>query len=94
MKRTTITLDDDQLRALEQLAATRRQTVDTLVHDAIDAYLQERVEDHAGWRDEFGRLLADVASRIPPSITPEEIEADITAAREEVRQARRAARGR
>jgi predicted transcriptional regulator len=94
MNQTTVVLDDDQVRALEHLAAARQQSIETLVRDAIDAYLRVRETDDVRWRGEFGRLLADIAARIPPEITPEEIEADITAAREEVRQARRASRGR
>ena len=54
---------------------------------------------HAGRRGitsaaEFRQLLARIRDRIPPEITPEETEEDIAAAREEVRQARRAARSR
>ena len=36
--------------------------------------------------------LADIQSRMPPDVTPEEIEADITAASEELRAERAAAR--
>jgi hypothetical protein len=46
------------------------------------------------WGERFEQLHERVQRRIPPSISPEEIEAEITAAREEVRQAHRASRGR
>jgi hypothetical protein len=50
--------------------------------------------DGATWGERFERLHEQVQGRIPETFSPEEIEADITAAREEVRRARRAARGR
>jgi excisionase family DNA binding protein len=47
----------------------------------------------AAWEQRLDQMLARVRSHIPADLTPEEIEADITAARDEVRQAERA-RGR
>jgi excisionase family DNA binding protein len=44
----------------------------------------------AAWEQRLDDMLARVRSRIPQEITPEEIEADITAARDEVRQSFRA----
>lgn len=40
------------------------------------------------WQERLDRLLTQVRSRIPEGITPEEIEADITAAAEEDRRER------
>ena len=94
MHRTNIYLDEDQLRALKHLAAEDRQSVSDLVREAVDAYLARRLMDDTAWRERFDRLFERVHSRIPATISPEEIEADITAAREEVRQAHRAARRR
>lgn len=50
--------------------------------------------DGSTWGERFERLQEQVQRRIPESIPSEEIEADITAASEEVRQGRRATRGR
>lgn len=94
MQRTNIYLDDDQLRMLKHLAAEERQSVADLVRQAVDAYLAQRVADDAAWREQFDQLLARVRSRIPATIPSQEIEADITAAREEVKQERRVARRR
>jgi hypothetical protein len=93
MHRTNIYLEDDQLTALKLLGAARRQSVATLVREAVDVYLHGRVDD-ARWRAEFDELLARIRSRVPASATPEQIEADVTAARQEVRRMRRAPRGR
>ena len=92
MRRTNIYLDDDQLSALRVVAATRGSSVATVVRDAVDAYLRDRVIDDLGWQTEFENLLDRIRSRIDPSVTPDEIEADITAARDEVRQRHRASR--
>ena len=94
MQRTNIYLEEHQLRALKHLAAEDRQSVADLVRSAVDAYLAKRLAEDAEWRDRLFQLLADVQSRMPAGVTSEEIEADITAARDEVRQERRAARRR
>lgn len=94
MQRTNIYLDDDQLRMLKHLAAEDRQSVANLVRQAVDAYLAQRVADDAAWREQFDRLLARIRGRIPSTISSQEIEADITAAREEIKQERRVARRR
>lgn len=54
--------------------------------------MAERIPDDTEWGDRFDDLVARVQRRRPAGVTPEEIEADVTKAREEVRQARRAAR--
>jgi hypothetical protein len=46
--------------------------------------------DRKDWGERFDALVARIQQRIPSGVTPEEIEADITAAREEVRQIHRA----
>jgi hypothetical protein len=79
---------------LKHLAAEERQSVADLVRQAVDAYLAQRVADDAAWREQFDQLLARIRGRIPSSISPQEIEADITAAHEEVKQERRVARRR
>jgi hypothetical protein len=94
MRRTNIYLDENQLQALKRLAVTEDQSVAAVVRDAVDTYLKDRASDDVAWSKELKQLLERVQSRIPPDITPDEIEADITSAREEVRQARRAVRRR
>lgn len=92
MQRTNIYLEERQLRALKHIAAEERQSVADLVRCAVDAYLAKRLAEDAEWRNRLFQLLEDVQSRMPADVTPEEIEADITAARNEVRQEHRAAR--
>jgi predicted transcriptional regulator len=89
MQRTNIYLDDDQLRALKHLAAEDGQSVAVLVRQAIDVYLAWRLTDDAAWNERMSQLLDRVRSRIPSDVTPEEIEAGITTARTEVREAHR-----
>jgi hypothetical protein len=45
------------------------------------------------WQQRWDDLLASIRSRFPPDVTPEEIEADIREACEEVRRDRLARRG-
>jgi hypothetical protein len=85
MQRTNIYLEERQLRALKHLAAEDRQSVADLVRCAVDAYLAKRLAEDAEWRERLFQLLADVQGRLPADVTPEEIEADISAARDEVR---------
>ncbi|MFQ5812945.1 MAG: hypothetical protein ACE5I2_07135 [Anaerolineae bacterium] len=53
---------------------------------------RERSEAETGWKERFDRLLAEVHSR-PTQYSPEEIEAEITIAMNEVKEMRRARRG-
>src|SRR5437868_2267675 len=93
MHRTNIYLDDEQLRALKHVAAEERASVADLVRRAIDAYLAPRFSNGADWSRRFDDLVDRIQARIPAGVSPEEIEADITAAREEVREAHKARRG-
>lgn len=79
MASTTVDLDEQRRTALERLASGSDRSVHDLVRQAIDEYLERRDADEA-WRQRF----EDVVARI---------RADVTAAREEVRRERRAARG-
>lgn len=81
MQRTNVYLSDDQLRLLKHLAAEDQQSVATLVRDAVDAYLVERLKEDQVWTARLAELLNRVRRRVPASVPPEEIEADITAAR-------------
>jgi hypothetical protein len=91
MQRTNIYLEEQQLKTLKHLAAEERSSVATLVRKAVDDYLARRLAERADWSARFDDLLARMRSRLP-DVPPEEIEADITAAREEVRAIRRARR--
>jgi predicted transcriptional regulator len=92
VQRTNIYLDEEQVRALKHLAAEERQSMADLVREAVDDYLAKRMTDDVVWRDRLDEVLARVRARIPSTIPHEEIEADITAARQEVRLTHRAAR--
>lgn len=92
MRRTNIYLDDEQLRALKHLAADEHQSLAVLVRRAVDEFLARRFKDGTDWSGRFDALVQRIQSRIPHGVTPGEIEADITEAREEVRQVHRAAR--
>jgi Ribbon-helix-helix protein, copG family len=87
VQRTNIYLDDDQVRALKHLAAEERKTVASLVRQAVDQYLAQHFRDAPDWGQRFDALVARIQSRALPHLTPAHIEADITAARQEVRLA-------
>ena len=88
MRRTNIFLAEEQLDGLRTLAASRGESVATVVRDAVDQYLTQHLD-----RDEvvsrLDDILARLSARVPTTINPDEIERDITLAREEVRAARR-----
>lgn len=92
MHRTNIYLDAEQVRALKHLAAESRCSAAELVRRAVDDYLARAFRDEKDWGERFDDLVARIQRRIPADVTPEEIEADITAAGEEVRGRRRLAR--
>jgi predicted transcriptional regulator len=84
----TVHLEDEQLRALEHLALEERQSVDELIRRAVDRYLAQRRRDTDDWGERFDRLVAQVQVRMRSDVAPAEIEADIGAAREQVRSER------
>lgn len=92
MYRTNIYLDEEETRALRHLAAEDRCSVAELVRRAVDLYLAGRLGKGRDWGERFDEVVARIQRRIPADVTPTEIEADIAAAREEVRRARRTAR--
>ena len=91
--RRTIELEDEQVRALESAAAEERRSVDELIRQAVDGYLARRRRDWSDWGRRFDNLVERVQAHVPPDVTPEEIEADITAARAEYRAEWMAVRG-
>jgi predicted transcriptional regulator len=86
----TIELDEEQARELEQLAARQRRTVDALVRQAVDGYLAQRQREEAARRADFEAVVASFREGVPPDMSPEEIEAEISAAWSEYRAERAA----
>ncbi len=90
-----VEISEHARRHAERVAAQRGESLSQLIGRLLEEGLPEpdpaqaaSAEENAAW----DRLLAQVRSRVSPDLTPEEIEADITAASEEVRQARIARR--
>ena len=102
---TTISLDEQQARALLDLSAAQGRPLTEVVREALDEYLARQGEHalprvtgprrhlpDAEWHARFELALSKFRAGIAKDWTPEEIETDITAAREEVRQERAARR--
>ena len=87
----TIELPEEQVQELERVAANEQRSLDQVVQFAVSDYLARRQS-----RSEWGRRLEEAVERIradiPPDITPDEIEADVTAAWQEYRAERAAKR--
>src|SRR5947208_5234044 len=88
----TIALPDEQARELERLAAEEHRSLDEFIQLALRDYVARRTVGRADWARRFGEVVERIQARIPPGIPPEEIEADITAASDEVRAERAAER--
>jgi hypothetical protein len=84
---------DDQLEELERIAGEERRSVDQLVQLAVSDYLARHHRDWSDWSRRWGSVAVEVRSSRQPVVTPEELEAGITAASEEVRTERAARRG-
>jgi post-segregation antitoxin (ccd killing protein) len=79
LQRTNIYLDSETIQRLKLLAAARGTTMSDLVRDAVEALF--RTDGTASWRNEISMLL-DQASQDPrPSLSPEEVMAELQAAR-------------
>jgi hypothetical protein len=88
-----LVLEDHDLRALERAAASEGVSVEDVAQRVIHDYLVAHTAPDPEWQRRFDELITRIQSRISPEITPEEIEADVSATIAEVREARRA-RGR
>jgi hypothetical protein len=88
-----VNLDADELERLRRLSAERGEPIEAIVQGAVSGYLSRLATDEAAWRQRLGVFLAEVHRNLPADVPQEQIESDITAARDEVGQARRAARG-
>ncbi len=82
---STITLSQQVYDELVQRAHQTRQSPDALAEDLLRHSLGTETEQ---WRQAFEALIQKVHARTN-QFTSEEIEADITAAAEEVRESRR-----
>src|SRR5690242_1932920 len=105
MKRTNIYLDEDLDRHLRHYAIEQQRSFTDVVRQALEEFAaREGIADDprvtpprrtlpdAEWSARMDALLQQVHSRIPPDVTPEELEADITTAWEEYRAEREAQR--
>lgn len=81
--RRMIELPEEQVSRLERLAASERRSLDEVVQFAVGDYLARQRRDWTDWGRRWDALAADIQARMPAGLTPEEIEADITANFEE-----------
>ena len=95
MKRTSIYLEEEELKLLKHLAVEEEASLAELLRRAVRWYLAtagrvrpapQALSDQE-WDRRLDGLLAAIRARLP-AVPPEEIEAEITVAREEVRGAR------
>lgn len=105
MKRTNIYLDEEQGRLLRHLAVEEGRSFTDLVREALNAYLAQRGLTSTSrvigprrsvpageWRARFADTLRQIRAGAPADLGPDEIESEITAARDEVRRERAARR--
>jgi hypothetical protein len=90
MARVDVAVPDQVLHALEKIAAKEGKPVDEVVTLAIDNYLATHADPDPEWRARFEQVIAQIRRGVPADLSPEEIEADVTAVREELRRERRA----
>lgn len=88
MRRTNIYLNDDQLVFLRNMAIQEHSTVAELVRQAVDSWLADKLPQHARWGEQLDAAVAQLRSRLPADVPEDEIEADVTAALDEVKAAR------
>jgi hypothetical protein len=90
-KRLTLRLDPELWRRLRVEAAkhdvSATQYINQLLEEGVEAQARAAERD---WQDRFERLLTSVHRRVPKDVSPEAVENDITLARAEARQERRA----
>lgn len=89
----TIELDRGLAERLARLASATDRSLGSVVHDAVDEYLTRHEVDDAEWRARLAEVVGRLRAGVPPDETPEAIELEITAAREEVRTSRAAGGG-
>jgi hypothetical protein len=105
VKRTNIYLDEEQARLLRHLAVEEGRSFTDLVREALNSYLAQRGLASTSrvigprrsipldeWQARFADALCRIRAGTPTDLTSDEIEAEITAARDEVRRERAARR--
>ena len=105
MKRTNIYLDEEQDRLLRHLSDEQGRSCTDIVREALNEYLTRRGMPSASrvvgprrsipqeeWRSRLDAAVRRIRAGVSVDVSPEEIEAEITAAREEVRRERAARR--
>jgi hypothetical protein len=89
MKRTSVYLEDEELKLLKHLAVEEEASLAELVRRAVrwylamsasHVYLAPQALSDKEWNRRLDKLLASIRARVP-SVPPEEIEAEITKAR-------------
>ncbi len=91
MKRTNIYLEEEQLRLLKHIAVEESLSFTELVRKALQHFLESYERRPTSQQDPWGQRLERLLERIQQrsrAFTSEEIEADVTAASEEVRRKR------
>ena len=83
-----ITLSDVTYRSRAAEARRLNASPDALAKQYIEEHIAER-RNRDRWRDEMQKLFESIQARLP-EMASEDIEADITAARAEVKELRRA----
>jgi hypothetical protein len=92
MPQVTIILTPDEMERRQRRAAAGGETPDGVASVAVREHLARARADDAAWRAELATAIDAIHRRLPPDITPEETEADITGAAVEARAARAARR--
>jgi hypothetical protein len=85
MRRTNIYLEDEKLVLLKMLAADEGTSVADIVRSAVDQWLAAHLVQQKDWGQRLDLLTQRIRDRVPTHASPAEIEADITAARAELR---------
>jgi Ribbon-helix-helix protein, copG family len=101
VKRTNIYLDEEQALLLRHLAVEEGRSFTDVVREALNAYLAHRGLSATSrvigprrtiprdeWRLRFADAVARLRANVPPDLDWNAIEAEITAARDEVRRER------
>jgi hypothetical protein len=99
MKRTSIYLDEELDRDLRLLAEVQKRAFEDLVREALGQYLARETDGKLPlvsaprrsipdeeWRSRMEAVLQRIRAGVPKDVSPEEIEAEITAARAEYRR--------
>ena len=79
-------LDAAEVQALNELAAHDRLSVEDVVLLAVRSYVARRTIDESEWRRRWDEVVASIRSGVSVDVTPEEIDADVRAARAEYRE--------